>query len=212
MSWFSSSRKWILRSRLYNAAFFLIILLAGVIYSNLDIGRPDILIWFCNHTPLIFAIGLILNNKDLVKGIISVGLLPQLFWIVDFLGKLVFDVYVFDVTRYLFEDFTGISLLGSILTHLFSTIFVLLLVYRYKTKKIALAYSAVYLVLLFGFSLFLTPPEENINLIYRIEIWDITFPGYTTIWSLMSFILVVLPTHYFQVLLYKKKDTFLRKS
>lgn len=205
-------KKWILRNKHYCIAIFFLIIQIIISYYNFKIQRPDVLIWFCNHTPLFFSIGFFFKNNDITKSIINVGLIPQLIWIIDFLGKIIFNTYIFDVTRYIFEDFTGLALVGSILSHIFATILALYFTYKHKPISKIILVSFVYIVVLFFTTLFFTPVHENVNLIYYVNIGNISFPGYTILWPVLVLIIIVIPTYYFQVFLYdwskNKKDSF----
>ncbi|MFW6230606.1 MAG: hypothetical protein ACOC32_01130 [Nanoarchaeota archaeon] len=178
-------------------AFFLIIQSITTI-TYLQAGQPQNLLWFCNHTPILLSIAFFLKKKDIIKTVLNVGLIPQAIWSIDFIIRLLFGIFPFGVTAYMFEHVHGWSFIGSVLAHVFSSILAFGLVYRYRQSRRTLIYSAVYLLILFSASLLFSASAENINMVRYLELGDIDFPGYTALWPILAFVLVVLPTFWLQ--------------
>lgn len=182
----------------YLGLFFLFLQLV-VILGSFRTDNFDIFFWFCNHTPLFFAIAFFIRSVSLIKAFINVGFLIQFLWLVDFLVALIFDIYAIGMTRYVFEDLVGFYVLVPILIHIFSTNVAFIFTFKEKTKNIVLFYSFIYLVFLFIFTFIFTSPENNINCIYEIcEFEDLTFNFYTYFWIPLMFIFIIFPTFYLQ--------------
>ncbi len=191
------------------AGIFFLILQAIVVFMNLDAGRPGVLFWFCNHTPLFIGVAFLSRNIDIIKGFISVGFIAHGLWTFDFLGKLLFNKFIFGYSEYIFGA-DGLELLVPVLIHMFSITTAFLLTLREKTNKKVLLYALAYLVLLHGITIAYTIPEDNINCIQEIcGFENITLPYYSLFWSPLVFIIMVLPVYLLQVLIYNK---FYKKS
>jgi len=193
------------RNNLYFiAGVFFLILEAIVIFVNLDAGRPMVLFWFCNHIPLFLSFAFFSRNTALVKAFISVGLIAQALWTIDFIGKVFFDTFVFGYSKYVF-GIQGFELFVPIIIHMFSIAIAFLATLREKTDKRVLLYAFVYLVVLQAITLAITLPEDNINCVQKICGFEsINLPHYSFIWSILVFLILVLPAYLLQVLIYNK--------
>ena len=187
------------------AGFFFILLQVFVILGNsIDY---NVYFWYCNHISLFFAVAFFMKNNDMIKGLINVGFILQFLWAIDFIIALFFDVYIFNVTRYVFEDLSGIATLVPIFIHLLTTNVALYLTYDKKPTRKALIYSLIYMIFLYGITLLFALPSRNINCVYEIcGLTSLTFPGYTLLWLAIVFLVIVLPTQGIQYLLYKYKS------
>lgn len=185
------------------AGIFFLAMQALIMYANYRASRFDGLFWFCNHTPLLIGISFLIGRKDFIKAIINVGFLPQLIWTVDFLGRLFFGTCLFDVTQYVFEGLNGRDVLVAIITHMFAINIALFLTRKQKINKKVLLYSAVYLVSLLVVSFIYSPVDKNVNFIKYFGAPAYTFPGYTALWAVLAFVIVVVPTYFIQKGIYK---------
>jgi hypothetical protein len=184
--------------------YFFLIMQVLIILSNYYTGRMHVMFWFCSHTPLIFGLAFLLDKKDVIKGLINVGFLFQFAWTLDFLSKLIFNVYIFWVTDYLFNEPHGLYMLVPILVHILGANLALFMTYKEKPNLRALFYSLIYLVIIYWVSLAYTIPERNVNCVHLLcGIPQYTFPYYTNLWLLTALVLIVLPTHGIQYLLYR---------
>ena len=190
--------------RFYLIGIFFIILQFMLLYKYLYLAEFNNMLWFCSHAPLLFGLAFFFKKIKIIKGLISVGLIIQLIWIVDYLGKLLFGIYLIGTTDYMFlYQSTFFSYIVSVIEH-FSSILALFLTYKYKPKKEIFYYSFFYLIIILIFTLIFSSPEENFNLVYNMIIFnEFTFTGYTFSWIFLAMIILVLPTYYFQLWLYK---------
>ena len=86
----------------------LIILFFGVggMLQYLISGRWQYIFWFCNHASIIIGILILLKNKYWLTAELSLALVPQLVWSIDFFGFLLFKKTIFGITDYVFGTFT----------------------------------------------------------------------------------------------------------
>lgn len=198
--------KWISinKNRYYLIGFFFLFLQIFVIWGNYTAERYDVFFWFCNHTPIIFAFAFFIRSNDLIKGLINVGFVAQFLWTLDFLSKLFFNVYIFKVTRYVFEDLNGIGVLIPIMIHVVSTNLALYFTYKKRPNMKMLFYSLIYIIFLYGATLTYTLQERNVNCVYLIcGATNLTFSSYTYFWPVILFFVIALPTQGIQYLIYK---------
>lgn len=178
--------------------FFLLIQLF-ILIVNINAQDYSFYYWFCNHTPLLFSIAFFTKKIQLIKGIISVGLLPQILWILDLIFN-VFSATLFGFTSYFFELESTLTIFSTLLIHVFTTTIALALTLSLKTKKTSLLYSFIYLILLLIITFSFTNSANNTNCIYEIcGLEYIQIPLYTLLWPILTFIVFVIPSYILQV-------------
>ena len=172
-----------------------------IIYQQSDYRA---LFWYCNHAALLFGVAFLIDNIDIVKALINIGFLPQLFWVIDFFSKVLFNTYVFNVTDYVFNDTTYLSALVISFNHIFLIGVALYTTYKYKTSNKSVWYSFMYIMILFIITMLFTNPIDNANCVQYFCAYPlITGLFYRVLWPILAFSLMVLPTYYIQHLLYK---------
>jgi hypothetical protein len=157
--------------------------------------------WFCDFVPLLFAFAFLISNDHLAKGLINVGLIPQ----IVFIGFFIYNAFTGSSVLFtipdkvtLFYDFSAIFL------HLSTTI-ALVLTYRVKPTKETLMYSLLVLILMYTTILAFTSSDQYINYVYSSEtIIPFSIPYYTLLWIPIVFAVVIFPTHLIQLILYKR--------
>lgn len=187
------------RKYLATGIFFIFLELLVVI-RNLGIKDYTAFFWFCDMAPLLLAAAFLLKNNQMVKGLVSIGLVPQLISSVS----LFFAVFLgIDIVG--FADILNYSIFYitiAFILHLFSLNVALVLAYRIKPKPQALIYSLVFLAIIFSLSLAFTPSGMNINYVYNSSFLGFTPFYYTPLWFIFAFFMVVLPTYLIQKWMY----------
>ena len=174
-----------------------------VLWFNFEASRYNVFYWFCNHTPLMFSLAFFYGKDRIIKAIINLGFLPQILWTVDFLMKIFFGFYTFGFTRYVFDDALGIYVLVPILIHMFSTNVAFIATIKKKVDLKILMYSVIYVVLLYGITLVYSAQEINVNCVYEMcGAENYTPVWYTSLWPLIVFVFVLLPTQGIQYFFY----------
>lgn len=182
--------------------FFFLILQAIIIFAIKDLDYST-LFWFCNHAPLFFSIGFFLKKYQLIKGIITVGILAQIIWIIDLLYYITTSNFLFNVTNYV-ADLQGFSLIITIMVHVFSTLLALIFTFEEKIKKQSLTYTSVYGVLLYFSTLMFSSPEDNINCVFELcSFQSLELTHYTFIFPILAILVLIIPGYLIQKYLFK---------
>jgi len=191
-----------IKNKYFFAGIFFLILQLILIIFNLSNGRLGVFYWFCNHTPMILAIGFFLKDKNIIKSIINVGFIAQFFWGLDLVYSLITQNSLFDITPYVFQH-QGFSIIVPPLVHLFSTNLALIITIKEKPTKKTLLYSLIYTITLYLVTLILTNPIDNVNCIHEICVFRSFTPlNYNLLWVPLVFLLIILPTQLIQYLFY----------
>lgn len=196
--------KWIIKYKFKIVGSFFFILQLMLLYKYIFIAEFSNMLWFCSHVPFLFGIAFFIRNINLIKSLISIGLTIQIIWIIDYLGKLFLGIYIIGETTYMFNGMDIFSYTTSIFEHFFSSILALVIVYKYKPKKEIFIYAFIYLIIILILTLIFSSESQNYNLVYNLKIFnEFTFPGYSFVWIFMTMILIVIPTYYLQIILYR---------
>lgn len=208
--WDGEFRLFLRKNKFIIAGIFFVLLQLLLFYKYIFLARFSNILWFCSHSAIVFAIAFFSRKISVIKAVISVGLLIQFFWILDFFGKLCFGVFIFGATDYMFLGIPFFSYITAIFEHFLSCILALFLTYEYETEKKVLFYSFVYLVVLLVFSRLFSGSNFNYNFVYHIPLFNnFTFPGYQFAWIFLAMLIVVLPAYFMQVWLHKHYSTAL---
>lgn len=191
---------------------FFILLQLSLFFKYLFLSRPENLVWFCSHSSLLFGFAFLYRKIHVIKALISVGLVIQLLWVVDYLGKLFFGVFVFGASDYMFMDIPRFSYVVSAVEHFFTGTLALGLTFKFKTERKVLYWAFGYLLLLLVVSVVVNTGQDNFNLTEHMIIFgEFTFPGYYFAWPFLAMLVIVLPTYYFQGFLYYLYKKYSRK-
>jgi hypothetical protein len=170
--------------------------------------------WYCDFAPGVFAILFFLKKDQAIKGFLNIGLFLQTGYALALIYKLTFGTSPFGITIDILGPFQTIT---TLILHL-STITILLTTYKIKPKKTSLLYSLIFLILIYSIILIFTTPgittPVNYNYVYYSKILTPHIPNYTKLWIPLAFLLIVLPTHFLQLLIYnstKKKQNVTKK-
>ena len=181
--------------------FFTIQILVFV--RNQILGEHILFFYYCDNIALFLGIGFFYKNIALVKALISCGLVLQLIYLMDLVSILILDRELTGTTIYLFAQ-SPFLLSVTLLMH-FGTAFVaLMFTYNKKNPPISLLYAFFYLCFLYFTTIWLTPPSYDMNCIFNAcDVSLVYFDGFTKLWIPLAFIFLVIPTHFFQELLYR---------
>lgn len=201
MRWIEFLEKIETREQLMMAYLLLVELL--VIFRNVSANDPHSFFWYCDFIPVLLLIGFAVKNHQMVKGIISVGLIVQVLYLLDFVMYFILGHGIGNIAE-TFNYSPAYTAVAFIL-HL-TTLLSLMIVYKVKTEKKSLFYSAGLLLLMFAATLLFTPPAQNANSVYSLNfLIGFTPPYYTQMYPLIAFALVILPTYYLQKWLSEKR-------
>lgn len=190
---------WVKMKHRFVAGFYLVLQLL-LIWFNWGSDVDGLYVWYCNNVLLLFALSFYFEKYQVVKGLINVGFLAQLIWVLDVLSFVLFGNFLFGFSDYLFNLEHTALFVTTILIHVFSSFVALYFVFDKETKKESLMYSFFYVLALYFLVLLFTNPQSNVNCVFEIcgleEV--IIIPFYTYLWPFLTFLVFALPTYYFQ--------------
>lgn len=138
-----------------------------------------------------------------MKGLVNIGLFAQLGYILILAAHLLFNITLFGFLINFPLTFWYVS--ASIIVHC-STLVAFLATLRIQPKRSALGYSLLFLVGIYAVVLAMTErvaePWGNYNFIYDLGVLN-SLGVYTELWVLFAFALVAIPTHFFQLGIFK---------
>ena len=189
--------------RYYWGCFFLFVQAVTILRNYID--GYNYYFWFCDFAPILFSIAFFVGNKDVIKSLINFGLIPQIIFLIDFIYAANVGASPLGITDPALR-LTLFSISSTILIHLTTSI-ALLLTIRIKPKKRVLLYSIVFMFAVYVIMLMLTSPQGNVNYVYStgdlLKSFNFTIPHIIWLWPFLTFLLVILPTHGIQYLLYR---------
>lgn len=161
--------------------------------------------WFCDFAPILFSIAFFINNKNLVKGLINFGLIPQIIFLIDFIYVINSGTSILGVQAEVLK-FNLFAILSGVFIHL-TTLIALSITFRFKTNKKTLAYSILFMFAVYFTMLIFTPSTGDINYVYStgtlLKEFNFDIPNIVFIWPILTFLLVILPTQSIQYFLYR---------
>ena len=160
--------------------------------------------WYCNHIPILFSIAFFLKQYQLVKGLIHVGLIPQIMWVLDLTLYWLFSFQLFGFTQYFFELESTLQIISTLFIHIFSSSLAFLFTLNINPNKKSLYFAFGYVSILLLVTLTFTQVEQNINCVHEIcGLEELTPPLYTWLFPFLTFIIMILPSYYLQREIYK---------
>lgn len=185
----------------------LVILQLSLIFFQLSLGRDfTIFVWYCNHIILLTGIYFLLNRDDVIRGIIYIGIVPQLIWLFDVFYFIFFGIHPLNITNYVFEFTSIIPSIMSIIIHILGILIPLYFALRKEPETYELFYSFFYIVFLYIISLIFLPFSSfNLNCV-DYNCLEFYIPFYSILWPILTFLLVALPTFLIIKLLFRLKS------
>ena len=169
--------------------------------------------WYCNHIPLLFSIAFFFKQYQVVKGLIGVGLIPQILWILDLSLYAIFSFQLFGFTQYFFELESIIQMISVLIIHIFSSLLAFLFTISIKPNKNSLFISLVYIFLLQIITLMFTDPTLNINCVQEIcGLENFTPPLYPYYFFILTFVVMVLPAYVLQILAFNFYENRIKRE
>lgn len=191
----------------------IICLLIGITpaITFLIFGNAQYIVWFSNHTFIIIGIALLLNSRFLVFAELCLGLIPEAYWSIDFLSKLLTGKFLFGTTAYMFTNGFNWVHLYSLQHLLFVPMIILALCILGGPIKRAWIGSLIHMSILFFVSR-LFPVKYNLNCVFNSSFLPVHFTKYyQIIWPI--FILINIFLVYFVFMkFFKKKNIKYKKN
>jgi len=128
------------------------------------------LAWMCNVGNLLLAIGLFLNHKELIRA--------SAIWTIPGLGIWFFYVWL-----------SGSTAWSSTLAHVGGIIVGMFVLSRVRMDRIAWLYAFAWYLLVQLISRLITPPDLNVNVVFRIQAgWENAFTSFWKFWLVMALV------------------------
>ncbi len=162
--------------------------------------------WFCDFVPLVYAIVFFLKKDQAIKGMVNIGLFPQVIYLFSFVIKIAFGVSIVNEMDVLFAR-SAFLIFATVLFHS-ATIFAFFFTYKRAPNMKTLYYSFFWLVAIFVVTSLFTKPEDSINYVFIVSNF-LGIDNLSFLWIPLTFLLVILPTQGLQYLVsrYFKRES-----
>ena len=125
-------------------------------------------LWFCSITLFILGFGMILKNSVLLNSFLSIALLVQPFWILDYIWLTFFNTPLNGVSSFVFSS--GYSFLQFILNarHMYMIPFGFFSVFVISRRsRGSYLFIPIFIILLLSSSYLLAPKYSNLNCVFE---------------------------------------------
>jgi hypothetical protein len=186
-------------------AIYFIILQILIIYRNYILDDLILIFYFCNHIAILLAFGFFTKNFQLIKGLINIGLIPQLIYAIEFFSEIIFKTNLISSTGDL-HTYSTITFIITLFIH-FTTLFIAFyFVKNIKITKQSLIYSFSYILILYFTTILFTPIEYDLNCVYNAcEISFLQFNNFIYLWIPITILFTIIPTYYIQKIIFNKE-------
>ena len=161
---------------------------------------PINFLWFCDIALFLIVVAL-WRESQLLVSIVAVGvLLPELAWILDFIGRIITGKHLFGLTgtAYMFTDKTATAVRVLSLFHVFLPVLTIVMLCKLGYDRRAWLFQSIIIWIVLPLSYWLSTPKANINFVFGFggepQNW---MSPYLWVGLLMVFfpLCVYLPTH-----------------
>ncbi len=186
--------------------------LAGIFFLLLEImvfirnsGNYINFFWVCNFVPVLFAIAFFAKKVHVVKALINVVLIPDVFFLIDFFTSIFFHHgFLCPMQSYFQEGL--LFIIVSVLLHVVAFI-ALLFTYEIKPKIKTLIFSVCFIIIIYFITLIFSPSNLYYNYVHNskpgcISI-GIPYKFITISWPIIMFAGVILLGQAIQYLIYR---------
>lgn len=174
---------------------FYLALQAAILFILLRYNVGQYFYWYCYHIPLLYGIAFWAKKPQIVLGLLHVGIVVQLFWIIDLFAHF-FGLSITHQTDFIFgpshDPFQIIII--SLLTHFAVPILTILWTYKIAPQWKSLAFSAIYIPFIYLATLFFSHIDMDLNCVFErcadiVPSWHyiILWPIYLFIIAFMTF-------------------------
>ncbi len=137
-----------------------IFIISGILYIKQNAWYE--FFWLSNHWALVNGLAFLAGSRFLFSYMTVLGIVPELFWVVDFLFMLSGHQFL-GVTNYWFDSNYPMSLKMIAIQHLFNPLFSIYGIARFGFQKNAWKGAIVHGTALFAMSLLFFGKEFNVN-------------------------------------------------
>lgn len=154
--------------------------------------------WYCNHISLLYMIAFALRRTQMVIGLMCVGIVIQLLWLVDFIGHL-FGINIMNAADYMFVGSFDYIKIVTLVVHMLIPGAVLYWIGGIQPKVHALGYAFLYIVPVYILTLLFSTRPENINCVFAPCAAFVPHAVYVALWPVYAFGVTALTFLFFYV-------------
>jgi hypothetical protein len=183
--------------------FFLVLGIVSVFWHVL-IQDWRYAVWFCNHAMIVVGLAVLNKNKFWLTAMLNWAVIPVSLWMIDFLSKLLFGMYLFRITEYMFVEGWWRHLLGF--QHLFTVPLMLYTLYLLgKPVKNAWLGTTLHGSILWIIAYFFITPDYNVNCAHETCVPAIIpgFAAYPYVWPFIAIVMFIV-TNWFLVWVFRR--------
>lgn len=161
---------------------------------------PENFLWGSDIALFATLLAVWAENRLLASMMAVAALLPELFWTIDFVCRLIAGPEALPTlgTRYMFDSEIPVLVRGLSLFHMALPAFLIWLVYRLGYERHALVYQTLLALLVLPITYMVTEPSANINWVYGFgrepQTW-MAGPLYLVLLMVLIPLGLYLPTH-----------------
>ncbi len=134
------------------------------------IKKPEFALWYSSAGLLLTGIALILESPILISIMFCALFAVELFWSLDFLGKIFFDQNFLGLTTYLFEPSYSKKDFFMALYHIYiPPILLVSLLHVKKVFRYSWVGSTIYALTLTVLTFFFARPTESVNCVHSLQ-------------------------------------------
>jgi hypothetical protein len=173
------------------------------------VGRVDFL-WFCSVALFVLGFGILLRSAMLLNTFLSIALLVQPLWMLDYIWISFFGVPLNGFSSFVFQPSFGVLEFVNNFRHMFMIPLGFYAVFMFSRKD-RKSYFFIFLFLLsvLGITYILAPPQLNINCVNSSCVGDIGLTGFSYfIVFVLAVISLSLGINFFINMLLKKFEAF----
>lgn len=165
---------------LFGVFSLIIFIAASVVYINKHLWYE--FFWLSNHWALINGIGFLTRSKFLFSYVVVLGIIPEIFWVMDFLLMIQGHTFL-GITSYWFDKSYPFSLKLIALQHLINPFVSIYGIARFGFHKKAWIGALIHGTFLLLISLMFFSKAENVNCVWRNCFASIPMPDF--IWKII---------------------------
>lgn len=181
------------------AGVFFVLLQVVAIVSNFYFDYMYFF-WFCDFVPVILAIAFFMRKDEIVKGIVNIGLFPQMLYIASFIVRVFFGIPFLDNIEVVLMH-NSFVIFSAVFVHS-ATLIAFVFTYKVRPRGRDLGYSLLGLILIYVVVSVFTAPVDSFNYVFLLSNF-FGIDALSIFWVPLTFLIVVIPTFWFQCLVWR---------
>ncbi|MEM4247172.1 MAG: hypothetical protein QXR48_00395 [Candidatus Woesearchaeota archaeon] len=156
------------------------------VITHVVFGNWRYAVWFCNHAMIISGLAIMYKNRFWLTAMLNWSLIPVSMWTIDFVSKVLFGIFPFGITQYMFEG--PIQIIS--LQHLFTVPLMLYAMHLLgRPTKWAWLGTTAHGIILWIISYFFITPDYNVNCAHQACTLLKGLPYYVALWPFIAILM-----------------------